>query len=358
MLKFEQSRFAYITQTVFGKEITRVCCPNKDCEQKLPRDFFKSDATVISIVGSSGVGKTYYAVTLIDLLRRNRILHRLGIAGDIINEGVEITNHIEGLLRQREQGAVLSSTAVDKSNLTWVIQISIRKGNRSRYLYLSFFDNGGEGFKTVTNLLNTNSNILQADGLIFLFSPRELPDIFSDEIAAYNIKFPKSGVAAPNANNYATIFDTLNSVIEAFRLLNNKPSTKWYDEIMDCLVDKSKIKIPVALCISWYDVIQHKFKNKIPSDMDETKMSAIIQDKQIKYEVIQSYSDEIKELLYNEETGNIRLENIIETSLNNYLYFAIQTIQEEEDGSRNSPKSKGCLLPVLWMLKQLKIIDL
>jgi hypothetical protein len=194
-----------------------------------------------------------------------------------------------------------------------------------------------------------------ANGLIFLFSPRELPNIFGNELANYNKKFPTSGVTTSRANNYTTIFETLTNVIEVFRLL--KSSTNGIDKLWNSVAGEPKIEIPVAFCISWYDVIEHKFYNSIPKDTDKVEMSAIVQDKQIKYEPMLSYSNEIKELLYNDETGNIRLKNKIETSFKNYLYFAVQTIKEIDQGDKNYPESRGCLLPVLWMLNHLKIID-
>jgi ABC-type dipeptide/oligopeptide/nickel transport system ATPase component len=359
MNEYERSQFGYINQVVFGKDIQRIVCPTVNCKQILPHNFFKSDTTVISIVGSSGVGKSYYAVTLIDLLRRNRILHTIGIEGDIINENEDVKNHIDQLLRQRNAGTPLDATPPQLSNLTWVVQISIRSGRKAKYIYLSFFDNGGEGFRTVDDLLTSNSNILVADGLIFLFSPRELPDIFNNEIANYTQKFPSSGIATSSSNDYTTIFQTLNNVIEVFRLCNNKPDdqTTRLDKLREYFTGEPKINIPIALCISWYDVIERKFYNRIPSDTDATEMSAIIQNGNVKYNAIQSYSNEIKNLLYNRETGNIRLRNKIETSLKRYMYFTIQTIKETGDGSMNYAESKGCLLPVLWMFKQLKMID-
>ncbi|GEM_PF-7054681 len=341
------------SQTVLGREIRRIKCPQ--CSTLLPRDFFNADSAVISIVGSTAVGKTFYALSLINLFRNNRLLHKFGIDGDIINESIEIRTHIETLINQKQHGVDFLRTDKEDSKDTWVVRVSIRKGNHAKHLYLSFFDNAGEGFKSISDILANNNNILMADGLIFLFSPKELWEIFGNEVVRYANKYNYDDLKSTDSNNKETLFETMNNVIEVLKFEDNIPDKVakwkfWHKE--------PKINLPIAFCISWYDVISERFCNQIPDDTDEVEMSSIIGNGKIKFDAVESYSKEIEAVLYNEETGNWRLKNTIETSLDNYLYFLIQTRKncKDSNGRVYEDEPRGCLLPILWMFKQLKLI--
>jgi hypothetical protein len=106
-------------------------------------------------------------------------------------------------------------------------------------------------------------------------------------------------------------------------------------------------------------VIKDKFVYQIPIDYKDDELELeFFKDGKFDYNQIDNYSKEIHKMLF-EDGKSYDLKNAIEPYFANYKYFTTQSIERNEDDKstfRDMPR--GCMLPVLWLFKELKIVNL
>lgn len=329
--------------------INEIRCPNNTpdannrvCNKVLPLNFFEGKSHVISIIGGKNVGKTYYSVVLLDLILNCRPLHKFGISGTVIGSE-QLKEEINTKLNQLGKGEFFDLTTLKNIGETLVLQISIGKGKKTKYVYLSFFDNPGEGFSNIDLIIENLPNVYRSDALIFMFEPRQISALQVD--------------ASANATYHGRqiiddVYTVLNNTIEILKHINRNRNSNQ-KSFFDRILKNNKVNEPVAICISKFDQVEHLFYNQIPSDNEELDLT-VFSNNGIRFDTMRNFSNEIQNTLYADEYGDFRLKNMVEASLSKYSYFGVQSIKIVDDKPMCFPK--GVVLPLIWLFKQLNLI--
>lgn len=328
-------------------------CPNKTkdsedrllCGKTLPLRFFESESKVISLVGGVGVGKTYFFMALKRILERGAI-NELGITGNMFFGDEESENYFNQILFECDNGkidATKKDAGVEKRALGLEIHIE-QKGllKTNRIIYLSFFDNPGEGFNNPIYIAE-NMNLHKSDAVIFLISPEQLENY--DDLT----KSHCDGLVSPSS-----IADVINNITNVFQSINSKFSLRSFSR---------KISVPFAFCISKFDNLKesfsiylpddlsdhaffasHKFKSKLIPNGFTSKENGIVV-------TINSISSKIESIIY-ARNNNTYLKQRIQANFSNYRYFGVESIRF--DNSEPGLAPRGIALPLIWVLHNIK----
>lgn len=335
-------------------------CPNKKkendrplCGKRLPLNFFKSDSSVISIVGGTGTGKTYFVMALRRILDGGVLLNRLGISGTMYYPDHESEKHFEDLWSQIVKGTRLDAThrneGVERHAVC--LQVNITR-NRSKTIYFSFFDNPGEGFNRDSYILD-NMNLHLSDAVIFLISPEQLPNI---------LQSVEGKGLVQNATRLLTVLTNIEGVFNRDKEIPQNESL--FSGLMRKWQSFKKIPTPFAFCLSKCDLISNVFpiiKNNIPRDLNKSDFQEleIIVGSDVNEERIDSI------ISYNSRTILDTLdaydEYNIKNHLNNYSnyqMFAVQSVEvtkNDDDTEVINLSPKGISLSLHWILKKLNL---
>jgi len=241
-----------------GERSTWKVCPA--CHNDLPSDFGKARSYTIALIGAKDVGKSHYVTVLIHELK-NRIGRDFGFPVTSLDDQTR-KRYNDNLRRLFEQNEVMSETTsamsnaevrypmiyqikpdrhffglnlyhlASKLNLNHIIN---RVSNTSTFeeVNVVFFDTAGEDLSDLSVMKTVNKYIANADGLILLLDPLQVP-VVRDKLKN------KENVRLPDAiTDQQTIVDRVINLIQAARSI--EPS--------------SKINIPVAVAFSKMDAL-------------------------------------------------------------------------------------------------------
>jgi hypothetical protein len=319
-------------------------CPNetKDsedrplCGKTLPLRFFESESKVISLVGGVGVGKTYFFMAMKRILERGAI-NELGITGNMFFGDEESENYFNQILFECDNGkidATQKDAGVEKRALGLEIHIE-QKGliKTNKIIYLSFFDNPGEGFSNPIYIVE-NMNLHKSDAVIFLISPEQL------ENYADLTKSQCEGLVSPSS-----IADVINNITNVFLSITPKSSLRFLNR---------KIKVPFAFCISKSDNLKESFSIQLPDDLSDHDFFAnnkfrnkLISNENEIIVKIDSLSNMIESIIY-ANNNNTYLKQRIQANFSNYRYFGVESIRFENNEPGLAPR--GVALPLIWVL--------
>lgn len=399
-----------------GGDITTYKCPNpreklngqKFCDKELPLNFFDAESTVISIVGSRNVGKTHYLIALLMQLRMNKSFHKIGISGILIGHEDsinDINRKIDDITSGRKIEFSKMQTGVEEMAL--VIDLTIKKGKTSKHIYLSFFDTPGEGYANRRYMYDNFQCLYKADGLLFLIeplqisyliddihehnsyltdqSPHDLQEVFYNVIdllkyvqrnkkkfdkPAQKPKSPKNNTepntTEPNPTETGTRQPPEQPPVSEQVPVEEEPievrlpqQTFWQKLFGQANVPTMlhpKVKCPIAIGVTKIDQIKHLMFQEIPFDNTDFE-TMYLKGSQINQELIKDVSNEIKDLVFHEEDGEIGVKNMLEAEIENYEFFGIKSgdvdLKTGKIDRMNTPQ--GILLPLIWLLIKLKL---
>ncbi len=399
-----------------GGDITTYKCPNpreklngqKFCDKELPLNFFDAESTVISIVGSRNVGKTHYLIALLMQLRMNKSFHKIGVSGILIGHEDsinDINRKIDDITSGRKIEFSKMQTGVEEMAL--VIDLTIKKGKTSKHIYLSFFDTPGEGYANRRYMYDNFQCLYKADGLLFLIEPLQISYLIDDihehnsyltdqsphdlQEVFYNVidllkyvqrnkkKFerpaqkPKppennteTNTTEPNQTETGTTQQPEQPSVSVETPLEDEPTevrptqqTFWQKLFGQANVPTMlhpKVKCPIAIGVTKVDQIKHLMFQEIPFDNTDFE-TMYLKGGQINQELIRDVSNEIKDLVFHEEDGEIGVKNMLDAEIENYEFFGIKSgdvdIKTGKIDRMNTPQ--GILLPLIWLLIKLKL---
>lgn len=399
-----------------GGDITTYKCPNpreklngqKFCDKELPLNFFDAESTVISIVGSRNVGKTHYLIALLMQLRMNKSFHKIGVSGILIGHEDsinDINRKIDDITSGRKIEFSKMQTGVEEMAL--VIDLTIKKGKTSKHIYLSFFDTPGEGYANRRYMYDNFQCLYKADGLLFLIEPLQISYLIDDihehnsyltdqsphdlQEVFYNVidllkyvqrnkkKFerpaqkPKppennteTNTTEPNQTETGTTQQPEQPSVSVETPLEDEPTevrptqqTFWQKLFGQANVPTMlhpKVKCPIAIGVTKVDQIKHLMFQEIPFDNTDFE-TMYLKGGQINQELIRDVSNEIKDLVFHEEDGEIGVKNMLDAEIENYEFFGIKSgdvdIITGKIDRMNTPQ--GILLPLIWLLIKLKL---
>jgi GTPase SAR1 family protein len=224
--------------TCYCGTITRKrICP--ECHNVFPHRYLEMKNLIIALIGAKKVGKSHYIAVLIHELK-NRVGSKLNTSLSAQDEQTikRYTNDFERFLYvQKETIPVTpSARARIEGKYPLVYQLKLPKKRlflKSSYtaINLVFFDTAGEDLGNIDTISTEAKYIANADGLIFLLDPCQLPNI-QEQI---------------NISTLINVSDDQQVIIErATKLIqrnNNLP--KNY-----------KIKIPIAISFTKLDFLE------------------------------------------------------------------------------------------------------
>lgn len=292
------------------------------CHNQLPITAGKSPIKIISILGSTAVGKSVFIAILTDLLLENVALD-FNLQVNEVNTGFGEIGDIGGIIRDiKAKGH--NATAPDYiPPLTF--QVRHNNGlNEGQEFTLCFFDFPGEATMNNEYLNNQARHISNAAGYIFLMDPLQiegLADIFRQE--RESIKEIKSIPFSQVLSQYNVHF------------INSEP--------------EGVLKRPTAMVMAKTDYLRNHL------DLLD-KQTIIFNDYRhngyVYMDQIERINDEIKNFLGSYDPGNLpRIDGLFR----NYSYFGVSSLgapQAENRGILPCRVSE----PLLWLLFELGFI--
>lgn len=357
--------------------ITINVCPNpsvieegsarKICGKRLPLNFLESESIVIALTGARYVGKTYYYMALLDQLKNNRILHQMGIQGDIVGSQ-EDKKKLDSFFTDLKRNKRLLATSSIEMALKSVIHLTITKKDKTKHVYLSFFDNPGEKFTDIDHMIENFSNVYKADGLLFLIEPKQVEKLWQSIL--------KHNPYLYNEDETDDLYTVLNNVVQLVRHVrnsNNRTSSndlgnlsnsggRWelakekYRSVKGFTQTGNKIKTPIALAISKFDQLKKIIHVTIP--FDETQLESMcIRTSGFNEDLVNSISCEIEDFITGVPDGEARIKNLLSGNIKHlyYAYFGVKSIDVNEKGEPLKLNPQGVLLPLIWLLSKLEL---
>jgi len=408
---FSFERSAAIPFKYGGGDITIYKCPNpfekngrKICEKELPLNFFDAESKVISIAGSRNVGKTHYLIALLLQIKFNKSFQRLGFSGQLIGHEdsiKDINKKIDDINNGGKLNLSLMQTGVEEMAL--VIDLTITKGKTSKHIYLSFFDTPGEGYANKRYMYENFQCLYKADGLLFLIEPLQINYLIDDihehnnylkdqsphdlQEVFYNVidllkyvqrnkkvvepvvtskpknEEPVSEPVSSEQNSAETTATESNPmqppVVESSSGLEEPKQGFWqklFGQNSVQTILHPKVKCPIAIGVTKVDQIQHLMFNDVPFDNTDFE-SMYLKGNQINNDLIKDISGEIKDLVFNEEHGEIGVQNMLEAEISHYEFFGIKSgdVDEKTGKIDHMKQPQGVLLPLIWLLIKLKL---
>lgn len=355
--------------------ITMNKCPNpavieegserKICGKRLPLNFLDSNSIVIALTGAKRVGKTYYYLALLDQLKNNRTLHQLGIQGDIVGSQ-EDKKKLQNFFEQLKKKDKLLATTSIESAVKSVIHLTITKRDRTKHVYLSFFDNPGEKFTDIDHMIENFSNVYKADGLLFLIEPKQVEKLWQSIL--------KHNPYLYSEDETDDLYTVLNNVVQLIKHVkngsnnaskSNSPNVsttggRWdrakakFSNFQGWGQTSQKVKTPIALAISKFDQLKKSIHVTIP--FDETQLESMcIRNDGFNEELVNAISSEIDEVITGMPDGEARIKNLLNGNMKHYAYFGVKSIDVNEKGEPIDLNPQGVLLPLIWLLTRLEL---
>jgi hypothetical protein len=339
--------------------------PNRPCDEILPLNFFRSESCVISIIGDSKVGKTYFAMGLINLLQGSAgsILHKLGnvsiYANSFYPKEQEAVVQKRYEMIQNDEFIPTTQPGAERDILS--IEVEILNKDSSKKIYLSFFDTPGELYKKYNTheLALQLPNIYKSDAIIFLLEPEQFNHLMPliNEVVSTD-KINKDGYVI-----LQKISDIIKHVQEN-RLVQKKSLIQF-----NLLNGKNlRSDIPFAFCLSKIDQIEKElaYSNEIPMEYpyNEHSLNLILKNDKINFTKIDFLSKQIESLLFQDN----RFKGLVKSTFKDYSFFGVQVIKvslknklDKNSNNKNGKyniemNQKGVMLPLLWVFKKMNLI--
>ncbi|RJP75550.1 MAG: hypothetical protein C4524_11710 [Candidatus Zixiibacteriota bacterium] len=220
-----------------GLSSNKAVCPR--CHNELPNQFGQTDEIIVALIGAKSVGKSHYITVLIHELK-NRIGAWFNASLTASSEET-IRRYNEDFSRFIYQRAEIipgtfSARAQIKVRYPLVFRLDMDKktffGTQRKIIHLVFFDTAGEDLASLDLMSTETRYIANADGLIFLLDPLQIPAVRQQVPAGVNLP--------PEGYDQSQIIERASVLIQQ----------------MNALKPNQKIDIPVAVAFSKIDALR------------------------------------------------------------------------------------------------------
>lgn len=305
------------------------------CQQNLPDTILQSETKIISIVGATGSGKSYFVATLLRQLMDEGLLARINSAATRFPPGNREEyqrRYKDNLDRRIPLAPTTVANDLVRDNPPILVQLTYTNARKKKIdNTYSFFDAAGESFKTEADLAAITPYISHSDAIILLLDPRQIEKV-NAEISSAMPNLP-----AVSSEKYE---DTINSVADVLyanlRLNRNK-----------------KIRIPLCVAFSKWDLLIHT-PNLLPGDFLVSKPSRTCVNG-FDVNMVENASAEIRSLINEWEPGFLAtVENKFET----VRYFGFSAWGPGSQNGKDIPAIASFRVedPMLWIMHHNKLL--
>lgn len=316
----------------FGKETYERLCPY--CHNSLPVDAGKKPMKVISVVGSTSVGKTVYML---------KLLHSRTLLAD----GSINLLKIDGHTHIDSQYAALKRNGFEATKNVYIEPMSFQatinnSDNNDEQIVLSFFDFPGEQIDQGGYYLSHGRHLLNASAIMFLLDSTQTEDV----------------------RNYFRMTNMTNKEIE------NNGNLMGYDAAFAALFERvfgsgnqEKFEKPTAVVFTKIDEIEKLLREDIirnePNAFPKFSKSSFFSEKAnsdfgyVDLDKIEQRSQSIKMFL--QDVHEHRFISNIENNCNNIKYFGVSALgnRPEEGIAFTEDSTIHIDNPLVWLMYEL-----
>ena len=326
------------------RETSKIVCPS--CHNSLPECSLLGEDMIISVVGSRDVGKSHFVGVIIhELIERVSGKFEGSVTGfdDTLSRYEENFGH--KLYRDLMKLDLTKSSTSNKSNGAYkpfIFTFSIReKGllskvgkSKIKNFTLVFYDTAGEDLNEFDTMNTVNRYICKSAGIIFLLDPMQIWTVrnqLPDEVVSR-----ASSVAVQQATRPDDIMTRVSKLIRNERKKDGP------------------IDIPVAAVFSKFDAIESLVPPgcKILDPSPHCEAGAFV------LSDWHNVNKEIQSLLKN--WGATAFTQQLELNYTKHSYFTVSSLGHSNsprvDGNINRPQPHRIEDPLLWILKENKVI--
>lgn len=336
--KPDRNGFCTCDKAGCGRTTSTKVCPH--CKTVLPHTITDSPTKIISIVGASSSGKSYYVGSILrkiideglfSELKFDNVTRIATIWADK-KSPTEYTKRFRSLMDNfRILKPTEKITDIVKDNPPLLIEMSVEKKKIERNTF-SFFDAAGESFHDTSDLAAITPYIAHSEAVILILDPRQIPKVNSEVTAAI------PGLPTVSTVTYTEI---LNNAIQIIR--------------DDTRNKNRKIKIPLCIAFSKWDLVIEtpgllpdglvcgQSSQQMTSGYDEQRIDTI--------------SNEIRSLL-KQQWKEANLVDLAEQNFETVKYFSFSAWGSSNSGKPGAPAIASVRVedPLLWVLHRNGII--
>jgi len=310
-----------------GEAMTLRICPG--CGFEMDTEDMRRGLMSVSVVGSSGCGKSNFIAVLINQLRTEMCkvygctLYPIG--GDRTMDYYEREYHRP----LYEQGICVPSTAQEDLNpLTYALLFSGKAKEAGSSIGLALYDSCGKKLENQHEMAAHNRSLFGSGGILLLLDPSQLP-LIKDARKAKNMPVLEADAQA--------------LLLRAIHLIRNGLSIAKTDD---------KIPIPIAVCLTKLDIV---YPHLDPASFI-ADTSRHLRRPMLNAADIASCSMEVMALL--ENWGGGELVRHVQSQFAEYSFFGFSSLGGEpgnqNEVDRISPHR--VLDPLLWLLWRKQVL--
>ena len=293
-------------------------------KKEIPSDFINDESVSIALLGAKASGKSNYIGVLIDEIRHKMSAGfncTLSLASSEESRQYYNSHYYEPLFKH---GSVVDATSQeDIPPLIFPLRFMDKKNRITKVAALSFYDTAGENLDSTDDMLINNRYIPNADGIILLLDPLQIPSI--REKLQGKIPLPQQNT---------DVVEVLSRIVQNIRDVKNIRGT---------------IKIPLALAFTKIDALEEfdvlKEDSCLRSESEHLSRGVFVQTD------FESVNIEMQDLLEN------WLDDELVQQMKNfekYAFFGLTALGGVPHGSKLDGKirPRRVLDPLLWLLAE------
>ncbi len=297
--------------------------------KEIPSDFLNGQNFSVALLGAKASGKSNYIGVLVNEIKKKMTSSfncTLSLAASEESKEYYDDHYYKPLFKH---GRVVDATSQDDiPPLIFPLRFMDSKNRITKVAALSFYDTAGENLDSTDQMLITNQYISNANGIILLLDPLQVPSIR---------KKLEGKIPLPAQNT--DVVEVLSRIVQNIRDVKNIKGT---------------IKTPLALAFTKIDALE---------EFDVLKEDSCLRDE----------SEHLKRGVFVKtdfESVNIEMQDLLENWLDaelvqqmknfeKFAFFGVSSLGGVPNGTKlanDSIKPRRVLDPLLWLLAENKYI--
>lgn len=310
------------------EESTTRLCPY--CHFELPHDIGQTDQRIIAIIGGRNTGKTHYIASLITRLKYE-VGGNFDFTVQMLDENTqdrwERDFHTPLFIKRTVLQPTRPAGIDAQVKAPLIFRLTWSHSNIGRALNICFFDSAGEDMTSFTTMSTHNRYICQADGIIFLLDPLQIP----------SIRQQLPSVKLPTTDSRASPEHIVVLLRKLFETQQNLRATQ-------------PAKVPIAFTLSKVDTLFPLLDRGSALHRPSEHLGYLDLDD------IQGISTEIDNYL--RSWINVNFCNFVHASFATHQYFGVSSLGREPDVHQRLSTVSPLRVedPFLWILYKLGLI--